>query len=99
MGTDYVVRFQVRPKNGPLPSVQAGSEPHLLVYPMGTGGRSGQGVKLITHPHLVPRLRMVGNRLLGCWPCGSCKNRRFGETYSLCHQVDKNRQARNVSSN
>jgi hypothetical protein len=23
--------------------------------------------------------------------CGSCKNRRFGVTWSLLHQVDKNR--------
>jgi hypothetical protein len=33
-------------------------------------------------------------------PCGSCKNRRFGETYRLYHQGDNNRRARNnVSSN
>jgi hypothetical protein len=32
-------------------------------------------------------------------PCGSCKNRRFGETYHLHHQGDKNRQARNKVSN
>jgi hypothetical protein len=33
-------------------------------------------------------------------PCGSCKNRRFGGTYLLHHQDDKNRRARNnVSSN
>jgi hypothetical protein len=31
-------------------------------------------------------------------PCGSCKNRRFGGTYRLHHQGDKNRRARNVSS-
>jgi hypothetical protein len=32
-------------------------------------------------------------------PCGSCKNRRFGGTYGLHHQGDKNRLARNnVSS-
>jgi hypothetical protein len=24
-------------------------------------------------------------------PCGSCKNRRFGGTYHLLHQGDKNR--------
>jgi hypothetical protein len=24
-------------------------------------------------------------------PCGSCKNRRFGRTYRLLHQGDKNR--------
>jgi hypothetical protein len=24
-------------------------------------------------------------------PCGSCKNRRFGGTWSLLHQGDKNR--------
>jgi hypothetical protein len=28
-------------------------------------------------------------------PCGSCKNRRFGGTYSLHHQGDQNRRARN----
>jgi hypothetical protein len=32
-------------------------------------------------------------------PCGSCKNRRFGGTQRLHHQGDKNRLARNVSSN
>jgi hypothetical protein len=33
-------------------------------------------------------------------PRGSCKNRRFGETYRLRHQDDKNQLARNsVSSN
>jgi hypothetical protein len=31
-------------------------------------------------------------------PCGSCKNRRFGGTYRLHHQGDKNQGARNVSS-
>jgi hypothetical protein len=32
--------------------------------------------------------------------CGSCKNRRFGGTYRLHHQGDKNRPTRNnVSSN
>jgi hypothetical protein len=28
-------------------------------------------------------------------PCGSCKNRRFGETYRLQHQDGKKRRARN----
>jgi hypothetical protein len=33
-------------------------------------------------------------------PCGSCKNRRFGGTYRLLHQGDKNRSTRNnVSRN
>jgi hypothetical protein len=31
--------------------------------------------------------------------CGSCKKRRFGGTYCLHHQGDKNRPARNVSGN
>jgi hypothetical protein len=32
-------------------------------------------------------------------PCDSCKNRRFGGTYRLRHQGDKNRQIRtNVNS-
>jgi hypothetical protein len=31
-------------------------------------------------------------------PCGSCKNRRFGGTWSLLHQGDKNRRTRNVGS-
>jgi hypothetical protein len=32
--------------------------------------------------------------------CGSCKNRRFGGTYRLHHQGDRNRRARyDVSSN
>jgi hypothetical protein len=31
--------------------------------------------------------------------CCSCKNRRFGGTYSLHYQGDKNRRANNVSSN
>jgi hypothetical protein len=30
-------------------------------------------------------------------PCGSCKSLRFGGTYRLHHQVEKNQQARNVS--
>jgi hypothetical protein len=30
---------------------------------------------------------------------GSCKNRRFGGKYRLQNQGDKNRRARNVSSN
>jgi hypothetical protein len=40
-------------------------------------------------------------RPLGCdaVSCGSCKNCRFGGTYRLHHQVDKNLRARkNVSS-
>jgi hypothetical protein len=32
-------------------------------------------------------------------PCGSSKNRRFGGTYRLHHQSDKNRRARNNVSN
>jgi hypothetical protein len=32
-------------------------------------------------------------------PCGSCRNRRFGGTYRLHHQDEKNRRARNVSGN
>jgi hypothetical protein len=35
----------------------------------------------------------------GLLPCGSCKNRRFGETNRFHHRGDKNRRARNnVSS-
>jgi hypothetical protein len=30
--------------------------------------------------------------------CGSCKNQRFGGMYRLHHHGDKNRRARNVSS-
>jgi hypothetical protein len=30
-------------------------------------------------------------------PCGSCKNRRFGVTWRLLHQVDKNRWTLNVA--
>jgi hypothetical protein len=32
-------------------------------------------------------------------PCGSCKNRRFGEICHLHHQGEENQRARNVSSN
>jgi hypothetical protein len=32
---------------------------------------------------------------LDATPCGSCKNRRFGGTYRLHHQADKNRWTRN----
>jgi hypothetical protein len=42
--------------------VQTGSGAHPASYPMCTGGsfpRSGRGVKLITHPHLVPRSKDV----------------------------------------
>jgi hypothetical protein len=36
----------------------------------------------------------------GVAPCGSCENQRFGGTYRLHHQVEKNQRARNsVSSN
>jgi hypothetical protein len=31
-------------------------------------------------------------------PCGSCKNRRFGRTWRLLHQGDKNRWTRNNTS-
>jgi hypothetical protein len=31
-------------------------------------------------------------------PCGSCKNRRFGATWRLLHQGDKNRRTRNNTS-
>jgi hypothetical protein len=31
-------------------------------------------------------------------PCGSCKNRRFGGTWRLLHQADKNRWTRNNTS-
>jgi hypothetical protein len=38
--------------------------------------------------------------LLNVTTCDSCKNRRFGGTYHLYHQGEKNQQARNsVSSN
>jgi hypothetical protein len=32
-------------------------------------------------------------------PCGPHKTRRFGGTYRLCHESDKNRRAKKVSSN
>jgi hypothetical protein len=32
----------------------------------------------------------------GVTPCGSCKNRRFGGTWRLLHQGDKNRWTRNT---
>jgi hypothetical protein len=32
-------------------------------------------------------------------PCGSSKNPRLGGTYRLHHQGEKNKRARNVSSN
>jgi hypothetical protein len=32
-------------------------------------------------------------------PCGSCKNRRFGVSYHLHHQGDKNQRTRNISNN
>jgi hypothetical protein len=32
-------------------------------------------------------------------PWGFCNNRHFGGTYPLSHQGNKNRRARNVSSN
>jgi hypothetical protein len=43
--------------------VQTGSEAHPASCRMGTGGtfpgaKRGRGVKLTTHPHLVPRSRM-----------------------------------------
>jgi hypothetical protein len=38
-------------------------------------------------------------RLLGVKPCDSCKNRRFGGTYRRYHHGEKNRRARNISSN
>jgi hypothetical protein len=43
-------------------SVPNGSGAHPASYPMGTGGwkQSGQGVKLTTHLHLVPRSGMRG---------------------------------------
>jgi hypothetical protein len=42
---------------------------------------------------------MKNSVLWDVMPCGSCKNRRFGGTYCLNHQGDKNRRARNnVSS-
>jgi hypothetical protein len=31
-------------------------------------------------------------------PCGSCKHRRFGGTWRLLHQGDKNRRTRNNTS-
>jgi len=38
---------------------------HPASYPMGTGdsfqGYSSRGVKLITHPHVIPRLRIRGD--------------------------------------
>jgi hypothetical protein len=36
-------------------------------------------------------LKMKHSVLWDVTPCGSCKNRRFGGTYFLHHQGDKNR--------
>ena len=47
-----------------LQNVQTASGAHPALYSMGSGvlsrGYSGRGVKLTTHLHLVPRLRMSG---------------------------------------
>ena len=47
-----------------LRNVQNGSGSHLASYSMGTavlcGGQSGRGLKLTTHLHPLPRLRMNG---------------------------------------
>jgi hypothetical protein len=37
--------------------VQTSSETHPASYPIGTGGRGGEGVTQITHPNLVQRSR------------------------------------------
>ena len=51
-----------------LRNVQNGSGSHLASYSMGTavlcGGQSGRGLKLTTHLHPLPRLRMNGVILL-----------------------------------
>jgi hypothetical protein len=45
-------------------------------------------------------LTMKNGVCLVVTPCGSCKNRRFGGTYRLHYQGDRNRRARNkISSN
>jgi hypothetical protein len=40
-------------------NAQTGSGAHPASYVMDTGGKGGRDVKLTTHLHLVPRLRMV----------------------------------------
>jgi hypothetical protein len=57
--------FKFRQKLGIFLST-TGSGVHTASYPMGTsgsfpGGKSGRGVKLTTHLHLVPSLRMPGS--------------------------------------
>jgi hypothetical protein len=48
----------------------------------------------------VPYIMTMKNAVFwGVTPCGSCKNRRLRGPYRLHHQGDKNRWARNVSSN
>jgi hypothetical protein len=42
--------------------IQIASEPHSVSNPMDTKGSfPGDGARLTTHPHLVPRLRMPGS--------------------------------------
>jgi hypothetical protein len=43
---------------------------------------------------------MKNDVFLDVMPCGLCKNRRFGGTYRIHHQGEKNRRVtNNVSSN
>jgi hypothetical protein len=62
------------------------------------------GIYLYTTPFLLrfevfTAVTMKSAVVWDVTPCGSCKNRRFGGTYRLHHQGNKNKRARNVSNN
>jgi hypothetical protein len=66
--TDWTtwVRCQERQIMFPLVCVQTSSEAHPASCTMGIGGpfrgtKRGRGVTLTTHPHLVPRSRMISS--------------------------------------
>jgi hypothetical protein len=60
----------------------------------------GQLIKFYVRFEVFTEVTMKNAVFWHVIPCGSCKNRSFGGMYSLHHQGDQNRQARNnVSSN
>jgi hypothetical protein len=65
-------------------------------------GLNSRNINLAPHINIEPisrRIKLGNTIILDETLCGSCKKRRFGATYRLHHQGDKNRRARKVSSN
>jgi hypothetical protein len=77
----------------------------LTLVDRGVSRSQGGGIPTVVNFSFLDRISNIQSRsklkngvFWDVRPCGSCKNRRFGGTWRLLHQSDKNRLTRNNTS-